>query len=78
MWVQGLFDTKAHIPPAVELKVAYMAKFWVLSFPQTRASLWHIMILWQFGPRIVCTSHIGSVCQRAIWYTQLIYPPAVE
>ena len=75
MWVQGLFDTKAHIPPAVELKVAYMAKFWVPSFPQTRASLWHIMILLQFGPRTVCTSHIGSVCQRAIWYTQLYIPP---
>ena len=25
---------KAHIPPAVELKIAYMAKFGVPSFPQ--------------------------------------------
>ena len=65
---------KAHIPPAVELKIAYMAKFGVPSFPQTSASLWQIMILWQFGPCSVCSSHIGSVGSRDIWYTQLIYP----
>ena len=65
---------KAHIPPAVELKIAYMAKFGVPSFPQTRASLWQIMILWQFGPYTVCTSHIGPVGSRDIWYAQLIYP----
>ena len=63
-WVRGskgYVVHKAHIPPAVELKVAYMAKFGVPSFPQTRASLWQIRILWQFGPQTVCTSHIGSV-----------------
>ena len=32
------------------------------------------MILWQPGSCTVCTSHIGSLGQRAIWYTQLIYP----
>ena len=31
------------------------------------------MIIWQFGPCSVCTSHIGSVGSRVIWYTQLIY-----
>ena len=71
---KGYLIHKAHISPAVELNVAYMAKFGGPSFPQTRASLWQIMILWQFGPCTVCTSHIGSVGQRAIWYTQLIYP----
>ena len=41
-WVRGskgYLVHKAHISPAVELKVAYMAKFGVSSFPQTRASL---------------------------------------
>ena len=42
-WVfgsKGYLVHKAHIPPAVELKVAYMAKFGVPLFPQTTASLW--------------------------------------
>ena len=77
-WVcgsKGYLVHIAHIPfAAVELIEAYMAKFGVPSFQQTRASLWQIMILWQFGPCTVCTSHIGSVGPRAIWYTQLIYP----
>ena len=76
-WVcgsKGYLVHKAHIPPAVELKVAYMVKFGIPSFPQTRASPWQIMILWQLGSCTVCTSHIGSLGQRAIWYRQLIYP----
>ena len=60
-WSKGYLIHKTHIPSVVELKVAYMAKFGVPSFPQTRASLWQIRILWQFGPQTVCTSHIGSV-----------------
>ena len=59
---------KTHITPAVEWKIAYMAKFGVPSFPQLRASLWQVRIVLQFGPKIVCTSHIGSVGPRAIWY----------
>ena len=51
-----------------------MAQFGMPSFPQRRASLLQIMILWQFGPCTVCTSHNGSVGPRAICYTQLIYP----
>ena len=76
-WVcgsKGYLVHTAHIPPAVEWKIAYMAKFGVPLFPQSRASQWQIMILWQFGPCTVCTSHIGSVSPRAIWYAQLIYP----
>ena len=44
--------------------------YWILtpSFPQSRASLWQIVILWHFGTQTVCTSHIGSVGPRAIWY----------
>ena len=67
---KGYLVHKAHIPAAMEFKVAYM----VPSVPQTRASLWQIMIPWQFGPCIVCTSHIGSVGPRAIWSIKRIYP----
>ena len=70
-WVRGskgyLVHT-AHIPPAVEWKIAYMAKFGVPSFPQSRESLWQVRVLWQFGRKTVCTNHIGSVGPRAIWY----------
>ena len=71
---KGYLVHKAHIPPAMEFKVAYMAKFGALSFPKTRASIWQIMIWWQFGPYTVCTSIIGSVGLTAIWYIKLIYP----
>ena len=77
-WVcgsRGYLVHIAHIPFAIEWKIAHMAKFGVPSFRQTRASLWQIMILWQFGRhQTVCTSHIGSVGPRTIWYTKLIYP----
>ena len=53
-YIKGYLVHKAHISPAVELKEAYMAKFGV----------WQIMILWQFGPQTVCTSHIRSVGPR--------------
>ena len=46
----------------------------MLSFPQTRASLWQIMTSLKHGPYTVCTSHIGSVGVRAIWYIKHIYP----
>ena len=55
-----------------------MAYFGMLSFPQTRASLWQIMTSLKHGPYTVCTSHIGSVGVRAIWYIKHIYPLAVE
>ena len=71
---KGHLIHKANIPPAVELKVAYMAKCGQPSFPQTRASLWQIMILWQFEPCTVFTRHIGSVDPRVMWYIKLIYP----
>ena len=74
MWVQVLFDTKAHIPPAVELKVAYMAKFWVPSFPQTRASLWHIMILWQFGAVLYVPAILG-LCVKGLFGIHSSYTP---
>ena len=61
------------IPSAVEWIVAYIAKFGVPWFHETKASLWQIMILWQSRPCTVCTSNIGSLGQRAIWYTQVIH-----
>ena len=70
-WVcgsNGYLLHAAHIPSAMELKITYLAKFRVPSFPQLWASLWQITILWQFGRQTVCTSHIGSVGPRAIWY----------
>ena len=51
-----------------------MAKFGVPWFPETKTSLWQIMILCHFGPCTVCTSNIASLGQRAIWYTQVAYP----
>ena len=47
---KGYLVHKAHISPAVELKEAYMAKFRVPSFPQSRASLWQIMIMAVWTP----------------------------
>ena len=38
-----------------------MAKFGVLWFPETKASLWQIMILWQSRRCTVCTSNVGSL-----------------
>ena len=76
-WVcgsKGYLVHKAHMPPVVEWKTTYMAKFLVPLFPHSRASLWQIMISWQFGPCTACTSHIGSVGPRAIWYIKLINP----
>ena len=54
--------------------VEYMAKFGVPWFPETKASLWQILILWQSRPCIVCASNIGSLGQRALWYAQVTYP----
>ena len=50
-----------------------MAKFGMPWFPETKASLWQIMILWQSRPCTVCTSNIGSLGQRSICYTQVTY-----
>ena len=75
----GFLDQRAILvhtgykPSVVEWIVAYMAKFGVLSFPETKASLWQIMILWQSRPCTVSTSNIGSLGRRAIWYTQVTY-----
>ena len=44
--------------------MAYMAKFGVPWFQETKASLWQIMILRQSRPYTVCTSNIGSLGQR--------------
>ena len=63
---KGYLVHKAHISPAAELKELYMAKFGVPSFPQSRAPLWQIMTLWQFGPQTVSTSHIRSVSPRVL------------
>ena len=71
---KGYLVHTGYIPSGVEWVVAYMAKFGVPWFPETKASLWQIMILWQSRPCTICTSNIGSLGQRAIWYTQATYP----
>ena len=71
---KGYLVHTGYIPSVVEWIVAYMAKFGVSWFPETKAYLWHIVILWQSRPCTVCTSNIGSLGQRAIWYTQVTYP----
>ena len=58
-----------YIPSVVEWILAYMAMFGVPWFPETKASLWQIVILWQSGPCTLCTSNIGALGQRAIRYT---------
>ena len=71
---KGSLVRTCYIPSVVEWIMAYMAKFGVLWFPETKASLWQIMILWQSRPCTVSTSNIGSLGQRAIWFTQVTYP----
>ena len=58
----------------MEWILAYMARFGIPCFPETKASLWPIVILWQSGPCTPRTSNIGSLGQRAIWYTHVTYP----
>ena len=60
------------IPCVVEWIMAYIPKFGALWFPETKASI--IMILWQSGPCTLCTSNIGSLGQKVIWYTHVTYP----
>ena len=71
---KGYLVHTGYIPFGVEWIVANMTKFGVPWFPETKASLWQIMILWQPMPCTVCTSNIGYLGQRAIWYTQVTYP----
>ena len=71
---KGYLVHTGYIPSVVEWIVAYMSKFGVPWFPETKASLWQIMILWQSRPCTVCSSNIGSLGQKAIWYTQVAYP----
>ena len=71
---KGYLVHTCYIPSVVELILAYMASFGVLWFPETKASLWPIVILWQSGPCTLCTSNIGSLGRRAIWYTHFTYP----
>ena len=71
---KGYLVHTCYIPSVVEWILAYMAKFGVPWFPETKASLWQIVILWQSGPCTLCTSNIGSLGQRAIWYTHVTYP----
>ena len=71
---KGYLVHTCYIPSVVELILAYMASFGVPWFPETKASLWPIVILWQSGPCTLCTSNIGSLGRRAIWYTHFTYP----
>ena len=71
---KGYLVHTCYIPSIMEWILAYMAKFGMPWFPETKASLWQIMNLWQSGHCILCTSNIGSLGQRAIWYTHVTYP----
>ena len=71
---KGYLIHTCYIPSLVEWILAYMAKFGVPCFPETKASLWQIVIIRQSGPCTLCTSNIGSLGQRAIWYTHVTYP----
>ena len=63
-----------YIPYVVKWILAYMAKFGVPRCPETKKSLWQIVIIWQSGPCALCTSNIGSLGQRAILLTHVTYP----
>ena len=71
---KGYLVHTCYIPSVVEWTLVYMASFGVPWFPETKASLWPIVILWQSGPCTPRTSNIGSLDQRAIWYTHVTYP----
>ena len=71
---KGYLVHTCYIPSVVECILAYMAMFRVPWFPETKASLWQIWILWQSGPCTLCSSNNGSLGQRAIWYTHVTYP----
>ena len=70
----GYLVHTCYISSLVEWILAYMAKFGVPWFQKTKASFWQIKIIWQSGPCSLCTSNIGSLGQRAIWYTHVTYP----
>ena len=58
---KGYLVLTGYIPSVVEWLVAYTAKFVVPWFPERKASLWQIMILWQSRRCTVCTSNVGSL-----------------
>ena len=71
---KGYLVHTGYKPSGVEWIVAFMAKFGVPWFSETKASLGRIINLRQSGPCTVCTSNIGSLGQRAICYTQVAHP----
>ena len=75
---KGSLVHTGYIPSVVEWIVAYMAKFGVLWFPETKASLWQIMIIWQYRPCTVRNSNIGSLDKRAILVHTGYIPFVVE
>ena len=56
------------IYPCCGMKNRVYCQVWGSLVSTSRASLWQIMLLWQFGPQNICTSHIGSVGPRVIWF----------
>ena len=79
LWVYRLFGT-AHIPPAVEWQIAFIAKFGVPSSPQSRASqLWNekSRVLPSLGA-LVPTIEGASVADYALiaaWTLNCMYQP---
>ena len=71
---KGYFVHIGYISSGVEWIMVFMAMFEVHWFPETKASHWQVMKLWQSRPCTVRNSNIGSLGQRAIWYTRVTYP----
>ena len=71
---KGYLVHACYIPSVVEWILAFMAKFGVPWFPETKASLWQNLTWWQSGPCTLCTSNIVTLGQRATWYTHVTYP----
>ena len=76
-WVRGskgYLVLIAHIPSILRNQNHVYGLVWDSVIPTNSASLWQIMISWQFGPCTVRTSHMGSADPRSIWYINLIFP----
>ena len=60
-------------PIIANLECVY-GQVWGHIFPQTAASLGQMFILWWLERCTICTTSYGSLCPRATWYIQLLYP----
>ena len=70
-WAKGLFGTHMLHNLCCGMNICIYGQVWGALVPKMKASLWQIVILWQPGTCTLCTSNIGSLGQRAIWYTHV-------